>query len=145
MTDVVIDFNTSRSGAFEAVLDESAIRLWVEGVIRRADIILYRGMLKGPHTGVLARRKISKVWFRRSVNVPEEEYPAIDTGKLVKSIGIRFTPARFSGIIGTNTSYAKYLRQGTRYMERRKMSDTALRESLERGRPLTGYVKWRSL
>ena len=43
--------------------------------------------------------------------------------------------------IGTSMPYSKFLREGTRKMERRKMSDDALKEGMKKAR-LGRWVEW---
>ncbi|UPT53287.1 virion morphogenesis family protein [Synechococcus phage Yong-L2-223] len=46
--------------------------------------------------------------------------------------------------IGTNQFYSKFLRDGTRKMARRKMSDDALQEGTEEARKMRFlWVRWR--
>lgn len=60
------------------------------------------------------------------------EYPAKDTGALQASIDTARTPDSVQ--IGTGEFYAIFLRNGTRKMARRKMSDNALQEGSQRAR-----------
>ena len=94
----------------------------------------------GPHTGRIYRRKGGR--HQASVNRREREYPAKETGKLAKSIRFVLEPMRVR--IGTSVPYAKYLRTGTRRMQRRKMSDTALKDSAELSRKyFRGWAGWK--
>ena len=56
------------------------------------------------------------------------EYPAVRSGRLRRSIRTKVSDTGVE--ISSNTSYAGYLRYGTRKMQRRKMSDNALKEGL---------------
>lgn len=77
---------------------------------------------------------------RRSASVPGQ-YPAVQTGRLIASLGTEVTGDTVT--IGTNMHYSKYLRYGTSKMAARKMSDDALREGYRLSRAgLKGFVKW---
>lgn len=72
------------------------------------------------------------------------QYPAMPTGALDKSIKYVVSGNRMD--IGTSVFYAKFLREGTRKMRRRKMSDDALKEGLASARAsLKGWVEWKRL
>lgn len=71
------------------------------------------------------------------------EYPAVRTGRLRASIQTRVTENAVE--IGTNMPYSMYLRQGTRRMQRRKMSDNALQEGIASAKRLSKkWVGWES-
>lgn len=70
------------------------------------------------------------------------QYPAKDTGNLEASIKTVLRPLDVT--IGTTMYYARFLREGTRFMARRKMSDNALQEGIKAARPkLKGFVTWK--
>ncbi|QBQ72040.1 hypothetical protein Milano_017 [Agrobacterium phage Milano] len=70
------------------------------------------------------------------------EYPARDTGDLFRSAKKRV--ARDEMEVGTNMFYSRFLREGTSKMARRKMSDTALEESLpELERKVGRFAYWK--
>lgn len=112
--------------AFKASLDPVAIPRFLRSVAKESKAAFVKGMNE-PKTGR---------WYsgkpRRS-SAPGE-YPAVQSGRLLKSAGTRVTSD--SATVGTNTYYAKWLREGTRRMQRRKMSTEALREGVEASRPL---------
>ena len=91
----------------------------------------------GRHTGRIYRRK--RGYHQASA---PGEFPANDTGRLLASM--KRSVSSDEAKIGTNMFYAKYLREGTRKMARRKMSDDAIKEGVEvnKGRA-KGWVAWR--
>lgn len=68
------------------------------------------------------------------------QYPAIRSGKLRASIGTRVTDSEMT--IGSNMFYSIFLREGTRRMARRKMSDDALKEGMRSAGRLNHWVEW---
>lgn len=77
-----------------------------------------------------------------SINIARAEYPANDTGRLVKSIRNEATPV--SATVGTTIYYGRFLREGTKKMKRRRMSDDAMRAIIPRARAkLRGWLGWR--
>lgn len=128
-------------GKFRLVHDKRAIRRWLnEG----ADIVEKRfseGVKNPPKTGKMRSKKNGGGMIRASVGRPGAEYPANDTGGLRSSIGKRVTSTEFE--VGSNAEYSGYLRNGTRKMVRRKMSDSALRESIPEIRKILGsWARW---
>lgn len=121
---------------FAARVDQKVIRRFLDQVAKDSEKAFRRGM-RGPKSG--------KVYSGRSGRKIKAsaagEYPAIDTGGLEGSIRTRVTAT--SATIGTSRFYARFLREGTRHMARRKMSDDALKEGIETARHrLKGFVKW---
>lgn len=114
-------------GRFSAFKDRRQIRRFLSD---SADIVLKRlkdGLRNPPKSGRLYFGK-SKRTIRASVNRALAEYPARDTGDLFRSAKKRV--GRDEMEVGTNMFYSRFLREGTSKMARRKMSDTALEESL---------------
>jgi hypothetical protein len=69
------------------------------------------------------------------------EYPANQSGKLRASISSTSSAERMD--IGSSVFYAKFLREGTRKMNRRRMSDDAIQEGVPKARSvLRGWVRW---
>ena len=92
----------------------------------------FRSGMTGGHSGRRGRV--------RQASAPGE-YPASQTGALLGSIRSRANLRRVD--VGTSAAHAVYLRYGTRKMARRKMSDDALKEGIEKARSsLTGWVEW---
>lgn len=93
-----------------------------------------------PKTGRFYRRKHGLHQASR----PYTEYPANDTGALARSV----TPTSDSdsATIGTTMFYGKFLREGTRKMGRRKMSDNIVRDNTPRILArLRGWVVFRRI
>lgn len=112
-------------GRFSAFKDDRQIRRFLSGA---ADIVLKRlkdGLKNPPKTG---KFYIGKSKRRIQASRALAEYPARDTGDLFRSAKKRV--ARDEMEVGTNMFYSRFLREGTSKMGRRKMSDTALEESL---------------
>lgn len=123
---------------FNARKQQRVIRSWLASVGRSTRQEFTRGA-KGRHTGVVAYRK-GGGRFRRSAG-DGSEYPAIDSGALLKSLRTRLRAD--SVTTGTDEPYARWLRTGTEHMARRRMTDTALKtagpEEAHRSR---GWVAW---
>lgn len=66
-------------------------------------------------------------------------YPNVRSGRLRKSISHVVT--NDSVTVGSNMHYSIYLRTGTSKMARRKMSDSALKEGMQKAR-LKKWVEW---
>ena len=107
---------------------------WLRRVRNEATITFRAGML-GPHTGRIYRRRGKP----HQASAPGE-YPAKDTGRLLASLKAASNPQE--AVIGTNMPYSKWLREGTRKMARRKMSDNALREGRAAAGHPKGWVAW---
>jgi phage gpG-like protein len=121
---------------FYSQLQRPVIRGWLSAVRARAQQHFAAGML-GRHSGRIYRRRGGR---RHQASAPGE-YPANDTGRLLASLKSR--QAKDSVTIGTNVHYAKFLREGTRKMARRKMSDHALVAGAEQAKPRSrGWVQW---
>lgn len=102
--------------------------------------ILREGIKNPPKTGRIYKRK--RGMHQASVNRTAAEYPANDTGALYRSAGKTATATRAE--IGTGMFYSKFLRDGTKKMRRRKMSDTAMREGIAISRrTMKHWVEWR--
>lgn len=67
------------------------------------------------------------------------EYPHVRSGRLRKSI--RHVATNHDVTIGSNMFYSIFLRTGTSKMARRKMSDDALKEGMQKAR-LGRWVEW---
>lgn len=72
------------------------------------------------------------------------EFPAKDSGALLKSIGTEVTATYMR--VGTNMPYSIYLRYGTSKMAPRKMSKEALTETWHNAEYLLkGWIRWQRL
>lgn len=121
---------------FSAKKDKALIRRWMTSVAAESEKIFKAGM-KGQHSGVIAYRK-GGGRFQRSA---PGEYPAVDSGALIASMKSQST--QDSATVGTNKFYAKFLREGTRKMARRKMSDNAIKAGGIEARPKSrGWIGW---
>lgn len=127
---------------FDAFHDQNAVRKFVRTA---ADVMLDRlkkGLRKPPKTGRKYFGKSKRIVQASSGLRPAMEYPAVDTGDLLASAekSVSSTQAE----IGTGMYYSRFLREGTKRMVRRKMSDTALTESLPELREKVGrFAYWK--
>lgn len=91
-----------------------------------------------PKTGRMYRRRGGMHQASRALS----EFPANDTGKLQNSA--KGTSTALSATVGTTMFYAKFLREGTRRMGRRKMSDNIVQANTPRILArLRGWVVWK--
>lgn len=136
----MIRFEFTPWGLFRAFHDRAAVRSFVGRAGRIALKQLKQGLKNPPKTGRIYKRR-GKL-HQASKNSALAEFPAKDTGALLASAGLTVSADRFE--IGTNMPYSRFLRDGTRKMERRKMSDTALEESMPEIRNnLRRWVYWK--
>lgn len=127
-------------GKFWPFYDRKAIRQFLNDGSKIALKNLKDGLKNPPKTGRKYRRRGRL--HQASVNRSLAEYPAKDTGALFKSASKRVSATEFE--IGTGMFYSRFLRDGTRKMERRKMSDTALEESIpEIRKTLRRFAYWK--
>lgn len=105
---------------FRAVKDDAAIKEWLKGVTDAAKATFRSGMT-GPHSGRVYRRR-----GRLHKASAPGEYPATETGRLLKSAGTAVT--KDEGEFGVNTFYASFLAHGTRKMAKRRMAKEAMQE-----------------
>lgn len=121
---------------FAGTIHQPTIAGFLAGLAKASERAFKRG-IRSPKSGN---------WYygrsKRSIQASAPgQYPAIDTGDLDASISTRTTID--SVTIGTNVFYAKFLREGTRKMARRKMSDNALSEGISTSRhKLAGFARW---
>lgn len=130
---------TTSWAKFGAKKYRPVLRNWLREVGKETRKVFTAGM-KGRHTGRIYARKNG--FHRASVNRTEAEYPANDTGGLLASL--RTTQQGDNSVTtGTNKHYARFLRQGTGKMRRRRMTDTALKEGGPNAAPHSrGWVQW---
>lgn len=120
---------------FFAKRDKRVTTSWLRRV-REEALKAFRAGINGQHSGNIGYRKGGGRFTRSAPN----EYPAKDSGNLLASLKGQSTSDE--AIIGTDMFYSKFLRQGTKKMARRKMSDNALQEGRKAaGRP-RGWVSW---
>jgi hypothetical protein len=109
----------------------------MNAVKEQSQRIFTDGMM-GPHSGQIRSKRNGGGRHQASA---AGEYPANDTGGLLASMRSRVTSSEVT--IGTDVFYAKFLREGTGQMARRKMSDNALTEGGKRAKPFSrGWVAW---
>jgi hypothetical protein len=123
-------------GSFRAVKDEAVLRRFLRGAADESEDAFKKGMQSKKHGKIYNRRG------RRHQSSAPGEYPAIESGRLFASIDTRVDARSME--IGTSMFYSKWLRGGSRIMERRKMSDNALQEGVPRARHLLkGWATWK--
>lgn len=124
---------------FGAKVNQRKISAFLRDVGREAEKAFKRGMRSAKSGKLYTGRSGRK--YRASA---PGQYPARDTGDLEASIATTLT--EHSVTIGTQKFYGKFLREGTRYMARRKMSDAALTEGVQTARHrLKGWVEWKRM
>lgn len=127
---------------FDAVRDEKALSRFL---VTAADVVLDRlkkGLRNPPKTGRKYFGKSRRMIQASSGLRAAAEYPAKDTGDLLNSADKRVSKRQFE--VGTGMFYSRFLREGTKRMVRRKMSDTALTESLPELREKVGrFAYWK--
>jgi hypothetical protein len=97
-------------------------------------------IINPPKTGRMYNRRGK----RHQASKPYSEYPANETGRLAASV--KSDSDAHSLTVGTTMYYGKFLREGTRKMARRKMSDNALRMCVPRALArLRGWVVWKNV
>lgn len=127
-------------GKFWPFYDKKAVREFLRTGSKIALKRLKDGLKNPPKTGRKYRR--NGRLHQASVNRALAEYPAKDTGRLFQSASKRVSATEFE--IGTGMFYSRFLRDGTKKMRRRKMSDTALKESIpEIRKNLRRFAYWK--
>lgn len=123
---------------FHAFRDHAADARFLRAVADESE----RAFRKGMRSRKSGRRYL-KPGGRVHIASAPGEYPAVDTGRLMASI--RTDVSRTESRIGTGMHYAIYLRRGTRFMARRRMSDDALMEGLRAARAKTPFrwMRWK--
>jgi phage gpG-like protein len=119
----MIEIDFKAWAPFHAQYDKKAFKRWLQIVARESEKAFKGGMKGYPPAS------------------SPGQYPAIRTGRLRGSVATRVTDN--SVVIGTHMPYSGYLRSGTRMMKRRKMSDNALQEGIEKAKKLSKkWVGW---
>lgn len=91
--------------------------------------------------GIMSPPKTGRRYGRHQASAPGE-YPANKSGDLAS--GIRTRISSDEAETGTTDMHGFYLREGTRYMRPRKMSDAALKEALPGVRErMKAFAEWR--
>lgn len=127
---------------FSAYHDKTAVRKYLRTA---ADVVLDRlkkGLRNPPKSGRLYLGRSKRIIRASNGLRAAAEYPAKDTGDLLASADKRVSETEME--VGTGMFYSRFLREGTRKMLRRKMSDTALTESLPQLRDRIGrFAYWK--
>ena len=118
--------------AFEAYHDRKAIRKYLKDVADKSEETFVRRIKSGPKTG--------RMYGSHQASAPGE-YPANRTGTLAGSVGSRSSDTEAE--VGSNAPYSGYLRDGTRRMARRRMSDDALKETMDTMRGKLKFARFR--
>lgn len=114
-----------------------AIRRYLQAVADETENVLRDEMVSGRKSGRVYRRRGGS----HRASAPGE-FPARDSGRLVRSIKKRVTLREAT--VGTTMFYAKFLADGTSKMARRKMSEDAMKKALPRIRGrVFRWVKWK--
>lgn len=123
-------------GPFRAYKDETVIRRFLRGAANETEAAFKQGMLAKKSGRIYNRNG------RRHQASARGEYPANESGRLFRSFDTVVTSDRMEA--GTKMFYSKWLRNGSRMMHRRKMSDNALQEGVPRARGLLkGWATWK--
>lgn len=113
-------------GRFHAKKDPALFRRYLKAVAEEAKKAFVSGMRSSKRVGK---------------HSAPGDWPAVQSGSLLGSIQTRIT--NNSAEIGTNMPYSRFLRDGTRRMARRKMSDDAMKAGLKAAnRRLGEWVQW---
>jgi phage gpG-like protein len=119
---VSIEFEFKAWAPFHAQYDKRAFKRWLHAVAKESEKAFkkMRGFPPASKPG---------------------DYPAVRTGRLRASIRSKVTDDSVE--ISTDRPYSGFLRHGTRRMNRRKMSDNAMREGIEAAkRRSTKWIGW---
>lgn len=120
-----------------AYRDKKIDRDFLGKIAKDGQAELRRGIKSPPKTGRIYMRKHGRHQASRA-----GEYPANETGALAASAKTSVT--RDTATVGTTVFYGKFLREGTRKMARRKMSDSALSVVVPRNiGKLRGFIRWK--
>lgn len=123
---------------FTAFYNAGNVRRFLHDAAELAERTFRMGVINPPKSGV----KYANLPNRSSIGRPEAEYPATQSGALAGSIKSDVTVNEMT--VGSGAEYSVYLRNGTSKMRRRKMSDTALKESLPSARQrMRTFAEWR--
>ena len=106
---------------FRALYDRAAVRAFVQDTADSTAETLEKGMRSGTKSGFHYRG------YPNRSSAPGE-YPAVQSGVLVKSIKQRVTNTEAT--VGTTDIVGFWMREGTTNMAPRRMSDAAMKEAL---------------
>lgn len=123
---------------FTAYRDRNATQSFIDDTARTGERAFKQGVKGGPKTGRTYRKRGGRLHRASAAG----EFPANDTGGLLGSINSRSTRDRAE--IGSSKFYAKFLRDGTSKMKRRKMSDNALKLAMPIARSrMKPFARWK--
>lgn len=126
-------------GKFFADVDDAELHKWLTIIGEEAKKHFTKGV-RSQHTGRVGYRKGGGRFIRSAPG----EYPAEDSGRLLASTKMRVT--RTTVVIGTDVFYAKFLTEGTRMMEKRKMYREALAEGIAAAADnLHVFARWKGV
>lgn len=120
--------------AFTVKYKQTVVLRFLHDVAKTSETKFRRGVKNPPKTGRLYL--INGRQHQASSQRTEAEYPANLSGQLLKSIKSKATAN--TATVGSNAPHSIYLREGTRNMNRRKMSDSALKEAVPEARRRMG-------
>jgi len=105
-------------------VDEEVIAAWIEKRLEDAQNLFLRNLNRGRGGGKVYRRG-----RRRHFASAPGEYPVTDGGRLSGSVHPELVSNR-EGILWSDVKYSKWLTEGSKYMEPRKMFAEAIKETL---------------
>lgn len=124
--------------SFFVYRDRDVKQAYLRRIGASAEAEFKRGIASGK-SGRVYRRSGGRV---HQASAPYE-YPAKDSGRHLATVGHQVVGAD-EVVVGSGMFYAKFLRNGTRKMARRLMSDTALNRAIERDQIGVGrFVRFR--
>lgn len=126
-------------GKFFADVDDAELARWLTTIGAEAKKHFSAGV-RGGHSGRIGYHKGGGRFTRSAPG----EYPAEDSGRLLASTKVRTT--RTTVVIGSDVFYAKFLTEGTRKMEKRKMYREALAEGIASAADnLHVFARWKGV
>lgn len=127
-------------GRFRAFRNKAATTAFLKDVAKTSFQILRDGIRNPPKTGRIYKRR--RGMHQASVNIREAEFPANDSGALYRSADWHADARKAE--IGTSMFYSRFLRDGTKKMQRRKMSDNAMTEGVAKARGrMQHWAEWK--
>jgi phage gpG-like protein len=118
----MIEISLKSWAPFAAQVDEAKLQRWLK-VVGEESVKAFKKMGKYPPAS------------------RPSQYPSVRTGRLRASI--TSLVQGHTVIVGSHMPYSIYLREGTIHMPRRKMSDNALQEGIEKAKKRAGkWVGW---
>lgn len=126
-------------GKFFADFDDEVVAAWLKIVGLEAETAFVNGVF-GPHSGQVGYRKGGGRFIRSAPG----EYPARDSGALVETLKRKQT--RTTVVIGSDLFYSRFLTDGTKYMEKRKMFKEAMQAGVASAADNLGqFAAWKGV